>query len=684
MLSRCSTRLSPIASKATRRSPTVLEPRLSSFNFRLHSTETSKHDKKSDVPESISRIKTSMISHLSESRPQAALSLFLNHLSCSPSPHSDSTGKTLEGLIWIFFQYRQPRLALVSIEQLNEKGFQISTRLATKLFKSFKNELMFDQNGNLVKILRWIQLAIQREGKEEGNKVNVQVVEVVIEVLKRMGRNDWSRQVFEAYRETLRDDQVGDPKLWASAISAQAAGGDVMAAQLLFKDWRTKYLALELQDSLDSSPPPPPPEQPYLALLNHFAVNSPPLPASKDPAYLLLQLMKHDRIVPSTSFLNALLRTELLRRRFSSFWGIWNSFDNDYDNGRRGRFVERDHSSWKLASRAKLISDESRRQRGRLHNSPLLHLSPIRYTECHTPTSRALFSHLLSDRLRLTSNRPSLRLSTSHKDPLKSTPTSSKLSSSSSSSSTSIDQASTTLLNSFLNLFLSRQDYSAAVVVLESFHVHSISPNSSTHSTVVLSIIKLWEKGKLDHPNSHPTSRGDQSSSLLFGSGTIGIEGKESERRSRAIQNFKRGGHGAIEAIKKIIEQRKWRIGLWQQREQQRSASPEPTEEEEQQTENEAVGEEGEAPRWMLQREMRDTSYLVDLLRRCSGLEQGEWEQVLHQTRKELLPLGKRRRARRETADDDDEVVSIDETRSKNKKITRGARFRKETFGKNL
>jgi hypothetical protein len=171
---------------------------------------------------------------------------------------------------------------------------------------------------------------------------------------------------------------------------------------------------------------------------------------------------------------------------------------------------------------------------------------------------------------------------------------------------------------------------------------------------------------------------------LLFGSGTIGIEGKESERRSRAIQNFKRGGHGAIEAIKKIIEQRKWRIGLWQQREQQRSASPEPTEEEEQQTENEAVGEEGEAPRWMLQREMRDTSYLVDLLRRCSGLEQGEWEQVLHQTRKELLPLGKRRRARRETADDDDEVVSIDETRSKNKKITRGARFRKETFGKNL
>ncbi|GAA5875334.1 hypothetical protein JCM16303_000586 [Sporobolomyces ruberrimus] len=683
MLSRWTTRSVPLATKAHARftpSPHLVlrstcpsPPQPSALRF-VHNG--GRKETVEARPLSGPKLKALMIDHLSHSRPRAALDLFVSHLSVPSQSHSS---RTLEGLIWIFFQYRQPRLALTAIERLHEKGYRFSSRLGAKLLRSSQNELLFDPEG-LVKVLNWIKEGIERD-KVEGKVVDQYMVETVMDVLKRMGRNDWNARVFEAYRGTLGDGQVGEPRLWAAAISAQAAGGDIKAAQLLFRDWRTLYLASR-PDS-PSAPPPPPPEQPYLALLNHFAVNSPPLPASKDPAYLLLQLMKADSIPASTPFLNALLRTELARKRFSSFWGIWNLFDKPEVISLG---ITRDHSTWKLASRSKLVSDESRRLRGRIHHSPLLHLSPLPYTESYTPPSRLLFSLLLSTRLSLTSHRPSLRLTTSKPDPLSTTPTSSHPPSPSSSTSTNAQQQSPSiLLNSFLSLFLSIKDFPAAVIVLETFHVHSISPTATTHSSVVLSIIKLWEKGKLE-PR---IDRNDTDGIFGFGRGTL-VSEEEVERRRRRRAGRNLGGDEVVGVIRGILEKRKFRVGLWQQRQLGKQHARQTSEgriEEGRGEENEPsfeggeeeleFGQSGEPPKWMVQREVRDTGYLVDLLEKASGLERDDWRQVLEQTRREVLPP-----RRRGGVDNLDDPSGREKVQEGQRKVTRGARYRKEAFGK--
>ena len=150
----------------------------------------------------------------------------------------------------------------------------------------------------------------------------------------------------------------------------------------------------------------------------------------------------------------------------------------------------------------------------------------------------------------------------------------------------------------------------------------------------------------------------------MFG-GTLGIEEKERRRRSRVERNLK--GPLAIEAIRKILEARKIRVGLWRGKSNDQE---------------EGEGEEGEGarespPDWMVQREMRDTSYLVDLLQRCSGLEKEEWSQALEDTRRELLPQKKE-----ESAVEGDEEDGGGVTKKRKKSITRGARYRKEVFGK--
>ncbi|GAA5931777.1 uncharacterized protein JCM15063_001565 [Sporobolomyces koalae] len=589
------------------------------------------------------QLRTRMIEHLSRSRPRQALKTFLDHLQ---SPDQSHTGRTLEGLVWIFFSYRQPRLALEALVHMHEQGYQASSRVAAKLLRSCGTEILFDSDA-LVKILGWIRDGITRDHQTQG-KVEAHLVETVLDTLKKLGRTDWARQVFQAYRDSLTPNQVGAARVWAAAIAAHAAGSDVQAAQELFKDWRTAYMAHEPKAD------PTPPEPPYLALLNHFAINCPPLPASKDPAYLLLNLIKADRLPPSTAYLNALLRTELYRKRFSSFWGIWNLYD---DPQAQAHGVVRDHATWKLASRAKLISDESRRQRGRLHNSPLLDLSPLPYQESHTPNSRSLFSQVLSSRLEVTSRRPALRVPIRKPDPFAAGP------------SAESPQASANLLNSFLSLFLSYQDYSAAVVALETFHVHRIEPTPTTHSTVVCAIIKLWEKGKLD-------TRDDQD--LFVGSGTAREE-QERRRKQRVAGTLQ--GPMAIEVIKTILESRKVRVRLWQQ-DARGSTDQEETAKGEQANEDGPEGIDSVSeppPAWMVQRELRDTSYLVDLLERCSGLDPDEWQVALDVTRKDLLPPKKESQAIDRGPGINDETGDLVERR---RRITRGARYRKERFGK--
>ncbi|GAA6025438.1 hypothetical protein JCM11491_004312 [Sporobolomyces phaffii] len=692
MLSRWASRPLSIAACASSRIG------LASSLFRLSSTRAGRphstlraldHDGRRGGALSGPKLKGVMIEHLAHARPRAALRAFVDHLDRPDSSHS---ARTLEGLVWTLCAYREPAVALEAVAHMHRAGYAVSTRLAAKLLRAHAAEVMFDPD-RLVTVLKWIQAGIRRDHAAR-TRVDAHLVETVIDALKRIGRTDWCASVFAAYRESLGGDadaDMGHPRVWAAAISAHAAGGDVQAAQLLFNDWRTAHFASRPRppDSGSPPPPPPPPEGPYLALLNHFAVNCPPLPASKDPAYLLLQLVKADRVPLSTPFLNALLRVELSRKRFSSFWGIWALFDGDAG-------VARDHSAWKLASRAKLVSDASRRQRGRLHRSPLLHLAPVPYAERHTPTSRSLFARLLATRLELTSHRPALRLPTSKPDPLAASASPSR--SSDNDLTVPSRSASASLLNSFLALFLSHQDFAAAAVVLETFHVHRVAPTAATHSTVVLSVIKLWERGQFDPfspPHPHPTSSSSSESSTPLvvpgGSGTLAVEGYEASRRARAAKHLR--GPRAVEAIRTILERREVRVGLWQQQHQraERADDAQDDLEEPGGVEGEGKGGGGRQrsvppsppsppPRWMVQREMRDTTYLVELLAKCSGLDADGWRLEVDHARRELLPARREAEQGRRGGEREEQP---DKKKSK-RKITRGARYRKEVFGKEL
>ncbi|GAA6062481.1 hypothetical protein JCM10212_000017 [Sporobolomyces blumeae] len=625
-----------------------------------------------------------MIDHLQHRRPRAALQLFLSEMDRPSSAH---TATTLEGLTWIFFLFREPLLALEAVSAISSRGYLISTRLASKCLRSSAHEILFNPD-RLVDVLGWIRNGIARDARE-AKPTDPRMIETTMDAVKRMGRTDWAEQVFRAYRASLEPHEVGHPRIWAAAIAALAAGGDITAAQLVFNDWRTAHFRLNATDSTDDGSTRSPPEQPYLALLNHFAVNSPPLPVSKDPAYLLLKLMQFDKVRLSDAFLNALLRTELSRKRFSSFWGLWNLFDLDVV---RAMGIERDSSTWKLAVRAKLVGEHARRQRGRLHNSPVLRLCPVPYVEAWTPSSRDLFARLLATRLDLTSHRPSLRLSTKKRDPIAATPSSPVPTESAAASSSSSDSASSAnLLNSFLSLFLSYRDFAAAQVVLETFAVHRIEPNAQTHATVVLAIVKLWEKGKVDRAIEQGWA------------GTWAEEREKDKRYGRRRGEERSARPAAVELIRTILERRKMRVSVWSEqprkdvptRADQVHASRPSARAEVRRGDDPANDVASDldnpveaAPDWMVTRELRDTSYLVELLRRSSGLDEAGWERLMKQTRNEILPTpkdeGKALRRARDVERDLDGVRDgdeVEEVKKPRRKITRGSRYRHEAFG---
>ncbi|GAA5953569.1 hypothetical protein JCM21900_006209 [Sporobolomyces salmonicolor] len=614
-----------------------------------------------------------MVDDLSHRQPRAALRLFLSALA-DPSPSASS--RSAEGLAWLFFAYRQPRLAFEAITAMHAKGYLISPRLASKLLRSYSNELVFDSDA-LATVLGWIREGLMRGPSAERKEVNEGMLETVFDVLKRSFRGDWSAQLFQAYRDTLEEGEVGNARLWSSAIATSAYTGDIRTAQELFKEWRTAYFDHRRKTvafSLDEHSPPPP-EGPYLALLNHFATTCPPLPVSRDPAYLFLQLIKSDGLALSTTLLNALLRTELHRKRFSSFWGLWNLFSDlscPTPPADERAPLKRNSSSWKLALRAQLRAATLPRQRGKLHNSPLLALSPLPYSEAYTPTSRSLFARLLASRLHLTSHRPSLRLPTAKPDPLAS----------------SSSSASAGLLNSFLELFVARSDFSAAAVALETFAVHRVEPTPSTHANVVLGVVKHWETGRMSVKVEHE----------IFGiTGGENIDSRESVRRRRAARS---DGLAALEMVGRILEGRKMRVGLWRAGAHPINAGGEADEA----TETDGATGAGEAaeaemekedadadadqildavppppPAWMLKRELRETGYLADLLRRCTGLDGEQWAEELVAVRKELLPP-----SRKNGGGAAEEPIEGRDGGKRRRPITRSRRFRHEAYGKPL
>lgn len=203
------------------------------------------------------------------------------------------------------------------------------------------------------------------------------------------------------------------------------------------------------------------------------------------------------------------------------------------------------------------------------------------------------------------------------------------------------------------------RDWPAAAVVLESFAVARVEPNSATHANVVLGVVSAWEKGKVER------GRLEEEGGLEWRSG--------GKKRRGGVSLLDRRLDG-LELVRRIMGQRKMRIALWTRR---REETP--------QAEEEGEGEEGTnaarvppteerlprqidmdmdielveddhppsastprlpppPPAWMIRRELRDTAYLTSLLRRCEGLSDPDWALTMVEARKEILPSTQARR----------------------------------------
>ncbi|GAA6027077.1 hypothetical protein JCM8097_006093 [Rhodosporidiobolus ruineniae] len=577
-------------------------------------------------------IRNRLVDSLAAGRPREALRLYCDTLD---APHAKARSGTAAGLAWLFLQYQRPRTAFQAVEALKSKGYAVPPALSAKLLHHLSDELVTEQD-RLVTVLAWFSEAVLEE-KAMGKRADERILDTVFRVLLKIGRSDWLAEVFRLYRDTLRPGEAGSANLWALAISGRAHDGDVQGARALFDTWR----AAALQASPSSAPLP---SDPYLALLNYYADHSPPLPASRDPAYAFLAEIQQDSLAPSSALLNALLRVELRRNRFSSFWGLWAQFEP--------LGVERSSLSWSFAHQALVQNETLRKKRGRLHNSPLLASSPIPYSELRTPSARILFRTLLSDRLVRTNCRPVIRLPT-----------------------TAHDTLSPYLLNSFLDLFiLRRQDYLAAAVVLETFAVHRLEPDARTHGSVVVGVVRNWERGRL---GSRLADEEQQAALEAVARDPYGLG--EADRRTQRRSDVL-GGPESLAMIRTILEGRKHRVALW-------TAPPSPPSED---VEGVEEGEDGAELDPLLNpllplpeerlNELRDTGYLVALLRRCTGLDEEEWARAMVETRREMLPEGKARRVGEE-GDEGLEGEELNEATRKRRKWwqrTHGVASRKE------
>ncbi|GAA5912452.1 hypothetical protein JCM6882_005516 [Rhodosporidiobolus microsporus] len=542
-----------------------------------------------------------MVNLLATQKPREALQFFAQSLE---QPHAEMTEVALFAQAHLFLEYRQGGVAFEAVKVLHERGYAVPPLLASELLEVLSAELERDQDA-LIAVLGWFSDGLLK-GRASNPKADVQLVQTVFSVLSRLGRNDWLSEVFRLYRGTLKDGEVGSTRLWTAAIAAKLQDGEVKEARTLFNTWRT--LRRSRRDGVDepastsstaSKAPRPPPPGPYIALLNYYADNVPSLPASRDPAYLFLSKVREDGLASSPALLNALLRLELRRHRFSSFWGLWQQFE--------ALSLARNPRSWELAIQAVTQAESVRlnRQRGRKHNSPLLASSPFPYTEVHTPSARHLFRTLLSDHLARTSHHPARRSPSPSFGPR-------------------TDLVTPTLLNSFLDLFVARSDWTACVVVLETFAVHRLEPDARTHGSVVVGVVKQWERGRLQG-----RLKDEEDAIARLGDGGYGgsEEGRIGRSRFRAL-----GGPDSLAMIRTILEGRKVRAGLW--------AGPSAT--------DDAGGEDDLAarianpPPLREERlsEMRDTKYLASLLRRCAGVEY-QWKAAMAETRREMLPESK-------------------------------------------
>ncbi|BGP30084.1 hypothetical protein JCM10296v2_001836 [Rhodotorula toruloides] len=492
-------------------------------------------------------------------------------------------------------------------------GYPVSTRLAGKLLREFKNRVIVDLDA-LAAMLSWLSHAMVRE-KGEGGLVDIELVDTVMDMLKQLGKTDWLLEVFRAYRDCLDPDDIGSPRLWQLAISAHTADGDEPAARALFDRWRRldqqrrRHLATaeNASDEIKAELHSPPPEQPYLAMLDYYAACGRGQSTSHDPAYRFVALCTKDGLAPSTKSLHSLLRLELMRHRWTSFWGIWKAFDE--------LGVPRNHLTYSLGARASLWRlTTKRRPEPQSRYSPLHDAVSFQYTQVLPPDMRQLLRTVLSLRLEATGHRPHRRLSTKEDEIV------------------TVD-----LLNKLLDYFVKDNDWPAAAIVLETFKVHRFEPNPHTHAVVVCGIVKQWQRRRLDHKLDG-----------LLGS-VSAFDGPEAanSRRSWLVSPAT-----TVDAVAKILELRKMRVALWTKRDAAEEVEEDdsatitveyvPTMPTQSQEEIEAEQRTEERRRkktqWMISRELRETGYLVELLRRCEGSSEEDWKALLAETRKEVLP----------------------------------------------
>lgn len=555
-----------------------------------------------------------MIRSLQTRKPREALRLLMNTLD---DPAQVPPPEQLLGLAHLFFAYNKPELAMEAVLKLHERGLRIPPAMAVKLLQSAYHELVVDQD-KLATVVGWLKEGVMNErAKDEGEAMDVQLVLTVMSLLKRLGHAEWAMSIFEAWLDALPEGQVGPSMVWSQAISVLASVEDVVGAREVFMEWRRRWRSVHLPSSSatpsrpsssvasTSAEPTPsrprstiPPEQPYTTLLSFLASRPSSTPQRKDPIIPILALIKHDHLPLSLGLFHTLLRVEMHRKRFPSFWGLWSKLA---EGG-----WQRNHVSWSLAIKAIVHSSSIQRRRARKYGSPLQTILPEPYTDAHGPKARDLFCQFLQNHQQATNGRPALELA---KD----------------------DGAvtSTNILNRFLSLFVDRGDWQAAAVVLETFSVHRVEPNEATHGDVVVGVVRHWEKGKL---------RG----ALEEEQGLLGADGDGPEAAGRMRRRAEMlGGRAGGQLISRILEQRQFRVKMF--------------------VEGGGVEESGvqlaqqRPPAWMLEKERREMAYLFSLLRRSEGMDELRWKEEMAKTRAEMLPgrWSERRKERRVSGEEE-------------------------------
>ncbi|KAI5475388.1 hypothetical protein MNV49_001456 [Pseudohyphozyma bogoriensis] len=546
-----------------------------------------------------------------------ALHFFIASLNSPQSPLS--TFRTPEGLVWLFFEYHQPAIALQAVEEMLDRGYNLSPQACVRVLREARSVLIFHPDIT-ERVLEWLKQALASSSKQgdsdhnrgitsdtaelqrENEILSHHLTALLMETFTFSAQPEWTRSLFQSYIATLPPTSIAPPNLWSLLIKSEGESYGLKAAEHIFDTWRTAY-----HDLPRSNRAARPPTDPYVAILRQHARRAPPVKGGTDRAGRHIRLVVNDRLELTTGLFNALLALELTRRRYRSFWQLFRKME--------ASGCQKNESTWVMALKAVRWKRIERRRKRSEGASPLQ--GWIADNEGDPCGARELWSMLLDEHQARTGGRPRLVL-----------PKSQKIA------------GSTKVYNLFLETFVDMEDWEAATVVLESFGIHRVEPSEATHSAVVLGVVKAWENDKL--------------SVELREARALGLEPWKG--RPRGVRDEAEG----LRLLMKILEGREIRVGLWTRQQPQKGklaqrfgldAAQEDIEEGVLESGNAAtkveVTYDGDgtgsssttsAPPWMRQRELRSMAYLFDLLERCSGLNRSEWEESLSQSRRELLP----------------------------------------------